>query len=366
MEQGKISPLQLAMMMYPAILATAYLLVPSITSKYAGRDMWLSPMISSVTGFLAVYLAYWFNKRYPGQSMIQFSERIVGKIGSKVVGAIYFFYLLQFTGVIIREYGEFVASTFLRETPMFVTMGLMVLACAVAVRGGVEVLARCALVFMPIVILFFFLVSLMTLPDAKPRNMLPVMEFGVQPALVGAVVPAGWFSEFFLTTFLFPFVTDPGKGMKWGMISVAAVMLMLTFANLTTLLLFGPITEGTTFPVMTAVRYISIADFIQHVESVITATWLLGMFVKNAVFNYALVLATAQWLKLSDYRPIVFPIGLLLLLMSFWSAPNLQGLAHFIITVPFYLISVHFVVPLILLLIAVLRRKRDGIDESAS
>ncbi|TKH09627.1 spore gernimation protein, partial [Peribacillus simplex] len=44
MEKGKISSLQMAFMMYPTIVATAVLGVPSITAKYAKTDLWLSPI----------------------------------------------------------------------------------------------------------------------------------------------------------------------------------------------------------------------------------------------------------------------------------------------------------------------------------
>ncbi len=50
-EKGKISAAQMAMMMYPTIIATAILLVPAITARHANQDMWLSPLWASLIGF---------------------------------------------------------------------------------------------------------------------------------------------------------------------------------------------------------------------------------------------------------------------------------------------------------------------------
>ncbi|MCW1941527.1 hypothetical protein OMD49_27905 [Bacillus anthracis] len=52
LEKGKISAFQMAFMILPTITATAVLIVPSISSKYAERDMWISPIFASLNGFL--------------------------------------------------------------------------------------------------------------------------------------------------------------------------------------------------------------------------------------------------------------------------------------------------------------------------
>lgn len=55
-EKGRISTLQMAIMIYPTIMAMAVLLVPAITGKFAKQDMWLSPVWASSIGFLSAYL----------------------------------------------------------------------------------------------------------------------------------------------------------------------------------------------------------------------------------------------------------------------------------------------------------------------
>ena len=83
MEKGKISSLQMAIMMFPTIAATAVLGVPSITAKYAKTDFWLSPILASLIGYVTVYIAYQLHKLYPKQTVIQFSEQIIGRFAEK-------------------------------------------------------------------------------------------------------------------------------------------------------------------------------------------------------------------------------------------------------------------------------------------
>ncbi|WP_309487243.1 GerAB/ArcD/ProY family transporter [Bacillus sp. ISL-4] len=144
MEKGRISSLQMAFMMYPTIMATAILGVPSITAKYAKNDLWLSPILASLIGYATVYIAYKLHKLYPKQTVIQFSEQIIGRIPGKILGFLFLFFYIPITGQILRSYGEFIVDSFLVKTPISVIMASMVLLCAFIVRGGIEVLGRAA------------------------------------------------------------------------------------------------------------------------------------------------------------------------------------------------------------------------------
>lgn len=357
-EKGRISSLQMAIMMLPTIIATGVLLVPAITGKFAKQDMWLSPVWASLAGFLIVYISYHLHNHYPKDTVIQYSVKIIGAVPGKVVGFLYLFFYLHINGMVLREYGEFVVGNFLIKTPMLVVIGSMAFVCALAVRGGIEVLARTAQIFVPVVIILLFFIAILLIPDLEPKKMFPIMEKGVLPSLMGAIVPSSWFTEFFLLSFLLPFLGQREKGLKWGIIAVFAVMLLMVITSLVSLLLFGGITATFTYPVFSAVRYISIADFLQHLESIVMAIWVAGTFVKVSVFYYVLVIGTAQWLCLSDYRSLVLPIGFLMVTVSFWVAPDLQTLALFLGTSsPFYLFLIQFFLPTLLLIVSVIRKK---------
>ncbi|MDM5154509.1 endospore germination permease [Bacillus sp. DX1.1] len=357
MEKGKISSFQMALMIVPTIIATAILIVPSITGKFAGRDMWISPILASLNGFFTAFLMYRLHKIYPNKTFIQYSEHIIGRIPGKVLGFVYLFFFLHTCGSICREYADFVIGSFLPKTPMIVVLGSIIFVCAFAVRGGVEVIGRVAQLLIPLFILPLFLLILL-LSDLKPVNMLPIMEHGIMPSVMGAAVPQGWFAEIFMISMLLPFLTDREKGMKWSVFSVIVAMLTLTYTNIMGILHFGNSVISYAYPLFSAFRYISIAGFFEHLESVVITFWILGVFVKISVFYYALVLGTAQWLQCSNYRPIVFPLGFLLMLFGIWVASAEQEMTRFLGEVfPFYGALMFTLIPLLLLLIAIIHKK---------
>jgi spore germination protein KB len=366
MEKGKISSLQMAVMMYPTIVATAILSVPSITGKYAKTDLWLSPILASLIGYVTVYIAYKLHQLYPKQTVIQFSEHIIGRFAGKIIGFLILFFYIQGTGQTTRAYAEFIVDSFLVNTPISVIMASMVFLCALVVRGGLEGLGRAAELFLPMFIFPILLLIILVSTDLEFKNIFPILEDGITPPTKGAIVPGAWFTEFFLITFLLPFLADRKKGMKYGMMTVFAVMMTLVVVNLVVLFVLGPATSSKVYPLMQIARYISIADFFEHVESVVMAIWIVGAFVKISVFYYAATLGTAQWLNLSDYRPIVWPLGILTVSFGFWSLPNTMELARYNIgAFPPFGLLIQTMIPLFLLVIAVIgKRNRKGEDSS--
>jgi spore germination protein KB len=293
-------------------------------------------------------------------TLIEYSEIILSFLPGKVFGFIFLFFYLHLNGTVLRIYGEFVVGSFFTKTPLIVIIGSMTLVCAFAVRGGVEVVARGAQFFSPIVVVLLLFIIILLIPDMEPKNILPIMDKGIMPSLRAAVSPQGWFSDYILIAFLLPFLSDRGNGLKWGMISVFAVILTLVAMNMVALFIFGTVTSSFTYPLMSAARYISIADFLQNLESIIMAIWVAGTFIKISVIYHALVLGTAQWLNLSDYRPLIFRSVFCWCLYSIWFAPNLQEISLWIGTaIVFYLATKQVVIKVLLLMMSKIRKKKS-------
>ncbi|WP_088010577.1 GerAB/ArcD/ProY family transporter [Gottfriedia acidiceleris] len=356
MENGKISSLQLAFMIYPTIIATAILMVPSFTAHYAKQDLWLSPIWSSSIGFFTVFITYQLSKRYPNQTVIQFSQQILGQYIGKIIGLLFLFFYIPTTGLITRSYGEFVVDSFLPHTPVIVITGSMILVCAFAIRGGIELVGRVAELFVPIFLITLILLLLLLIPDFNYKNIFPIMEDGLMPSIKGSIILQGWFTEFFLIIFLLPFLRDSKKGLKSGMLTVFAVMITLVIVNMSTYAVLGTSTDYKVYPLMNVARYISIANFFEHLEAIFMAVWILGTFVKISIFYYASVLASAQLFNISDYRPVVWPVGILIVEFCFWSLPSTVEISHYeIVAFPFYALLVQCIIPLFLLLISLFK-----------
>ncbi|WP_240374862.1 GerAB/ArcD/ProY family transporter [Bacillus piscicola] len=359
MENGRISASQMALMMYPVVTGTGIIFIPSLTANAAGNDMWLSPVWAASAGWIAIFTALHLHRLNPNQTIIQYSERLLGKFLGKVVSLVLLFFYLVMNGGGVRIYSDFVTGSFFEETPTYIIVSSMMLLSAFAVRGGVEVIGRTAEMLTPIYILFLLLVFLLILPDLRPENALPMLENGFTPSLKGAYTPQSWFAEFFVIAFLIPYVKKEKTAARWGVISLIAVTLTFTATNLAVLFLLGEdVTAKLNYPLLDAIQYISIAEFLQHLESIVMAIWVAGAFVKFTVIQYAIVLGTAQVFELTDYKALVFPLSFLTVLFSFWGIVGEADSTYHSSTVfPLTSLIMQTLLPLGLLLISYFQKK---------
>ncbi|MEC1525538.1 endospore germination permease [Neobacillus niacini] len=358
-EKGRISGLELALIMYATVSATAILYIPYITAQHAKRDLWLSPIWGSLSGFLIVVIIVILSRYFPGKTLIEYCELILGRTIGKIIAFLYLFFLLHDTSIAFREYGEFVESAFLHRTPMLFVTGSIAISCAIAVHGGIQTIGRCAVLFLPIVFVSYVLIYIFLIPDLNLKNMLPIMADGVLPSIKGSLAPHAWLSQYSLMSFLLPLVTKQQKVMKWGIVSVVASVLTMVLMNLGNLFLFGDILINLQFPVFEAARFVSVGSFFEHIESIIIAVWVLGGFIQLSAFFYMVVLGTSQWLKLPSYKPFVLPIGFLIILFSVWTIPSFEDMIRGMgTTVPYYFLTIQLIIPSLLLCVAVIRWKK--------
>lgn len=353
LDNGKISSFQMAFMLYPLIVATGILLVPSFTSRLAGQDMWMSPIIASSIGFFIIFILTRLQKRYPKESLVQYSVHILGFWPGKIVGFFFLFHFLHLTSVVVREYGEFLVGSFLPRTPLFAIMATMLLVCNYSIRGGIETIARISQFVIPITILLKLILAMFIIPELDAARMFPVLENGWLPVLKASILQQGWFSAVVLSTFILPSLKDPWKAKRWGLIAVIAGMTVLLMASFIVLFFLGDSAGDSLYPFLIAARYIHVSEFLENTEVIIMANWVMELFIQINVYFYGTALGFAQLFNLKDFRTLVTPLSFLILVFGLWSAPNLTVLSNFLATTyPFIGITIRFLVPLLLLIVA--------------
>ncbi|WP_052310063.1 GerAB/ArcD/ProY family transporter [Paenibacillus senegalensis] len=205
----------------------------------------------------------------------------------------------------------------------------------------------------------FFLLLLM--PELDIRNIHPIMSEGIAPVAKGSLQMMGWCSELFIMTFFLPYVSDPQKVRKYGFLSALGIAAFFTYVNLIALLLLGQDLGNKIYPLLIAFRYVNVGFFLENLEAIVLSMWVIGHFLQVGIFFYAGTLSFAHCFQLSDYRPFVFPIGLLCLAAGLWDLPNYSVFISMVQTaVPFHILSVYFIIPLLLLIIALIRKRKTS------
>jgi len=358
LEQGKISGRQALLLIASFILATAILFVPAITTAAAKENGWLAAILATAVGMVISLLIANLGLRFPDQNLFQYLGTITGKIPGKIIAFLYIWWFLHMNALVIREFGSFLVSVFMPETPISVFNFTILMVAGWTVKKGLEVICRTNEIFLPLILGAIVILFLLATPEMDFRWLLPVMENGIKPIILGAVTPISWFGEIATMLMIIPYLKQPQHIKKIHVLGVLLSGGVFILVILGSIAIYGPeLTPRYIFPTLNAARIISIANLLERLEAVIMAVWITGAFIKISFFYYVAALGTAQLLNLSSYRPVVYPLGIILGALSIVIHPSILELEHFLGKIwPVYAISVFEVgLPLLLLLIAMVR-----------
>lgn len=341
------------------VLPTAILMVPAIIVRFARQDAWLSVILATMAGLLIARLVVSLSLRFPGRTLFEYAEEVMGRVLGKAVGLLYIWWFLHTSALIMDSFASFLCIAFMPDTPhpVFFIVGIAV--AGYAVRNGLEVLSRYNQLFLPLVLGLLLIVFILLAKDMKVARLLPVYDAGLVPIVKGAAVPASWVGEIVIFSMIIPYLDKPKEAYRVASLSILATGAFLMISILVALLTLGPNLPGLwIFPIYNAVRVVSIANFLERLESIIVAVWMFGGFAKIGVFYYAAVLGSAQWLGLRDYRPLVAPVGVTLVGLALL-CQNVVDLLDFAGRAwpPYALTLFEAGIPLMLLIVALVRGK---------
>lgn len=141
---------------------------------------------------------------------------------------------------------------------------------------------------------------------------------------------------------------------------VAIASLILILISLLSIFVLGAdFTARNMYPSYALAKKISIGAFLERVEVLMAGIWFITIFIKLTVCMYATVVCLSQVLKLNSYRPLVTPVGMIVIVFSIVMYPSTPYFLNFAKkTWLFYSFTHGAVLPLILLAAARIRKSR--------
>lgn len=368
MEKNRISAFQLFSLMTLFQLGTALVVNLGLEAR---RDAWIAVFLGMGYGLLLFWMLVYLYKLFPDMLPTEYVRILFGKYIGTVIGVMYVVFFTYVTGRDLRDGGALVLSLTLKQTPLVIANTLMIMSVAYVLHKGVEVLARTALIFLAMVMLIgAFSTVLLVLSDViEPKRLLPILENGIQPILSTFVHQsyAFPFSEVICFAMLLPYLSKSKNGIRAGYLSILLAGVLLSYTSAMNISVLGVnMVERSPLPLMTTVSKTSISDFIQRNDIFIVMTLIIGDFFKVAVYYYAAVIGAAEIFKL-EYRKLVYPVGLLVLVISLLVASSLPEHLEEGAKVLYQVSPLFFVViPVILVIAGWIYKKRSASKSGSS
>lgn len=269
------------------------------------------------------------------------------------------FFLLIAT-MATRDFAELYLTYIMPETPIYIFTGVILLMAAYASVNGLEVIARIAEIFVPIILFVTVLGILFNIPNMNFLMLLPALEDGWRPVIVDAIVEVPYLGLVVSWLFLLPSLNIKTGAKKTLLLSIAIVGLAMFLVSIAIVMVIGPdIPVRSNYQFYTIFRLINIANSIQRIEPLFLVAWTCTGFLTATFFYYATVASIKQWLGLNTYRPLILPIGVIIFSLSILMFSSYIDLRKFFSLELFGMIAipVEFGIPLLLLGVVYVKEK---------
>jgi len=324
-----ISSKQAIYLLIFSIFPAAVLFIPGDPAFIVKQDAWITIILGTVLAALLLFLPLAdMGRHFPGQTIIQYSEKIAGKYLGKLFGLFIIYSYFQLHCWTLRSFAEFTV-VFVPETPILVLNLVISLLTAYAVKNGLEVIARCGEFVFPIGLFFLVLTGVLSFGGIDLSNILPVMESGILPVLIANLAPLDWLATGITFGVLAAFVNNKQEIKKIGLLSVGLSGMLLAVFTVISIAVFGSeVIIKMTFPFLNIAKYISLGAFFERVEVLFLMGWVTWIFMAVAVSSYVTALSLAQWFGLADYRMLVLPEIVLAIAYSIYEYESLMEMTY--------------------------------------
>lgn len=307
---------QLFAIMFIDIMGTGLIGLPSLMVRQAGQDGWISLLVAGVISLVTLNAILFFMKQYPDMTIVEISEKILGKYLGKIPGIILFIFFMFFAATAVRTLLDLVSTSLLPTTPIHILAIMLLFLFFYGIRNGMKVVGRFSelmiMFVLPIFVLFF-------VPPILHRNILYILPVG--GAGLGSIAKASLpglyaFTGFECLFLLYPYVRQNAAHkdiVKSANACLLLSILLKTVVVMGSILVFGA-PELKHF-VYALVEYFKVLTFpiVERVEFLLVYFWIFMFFGASLVLLYLATLTLEKTVKkIEGYKNTSFFLAIII------------------------------------------------------
>lgn len=315
----------------------------------AGRDGYLS----AIFAILFVVPLFWiYYKPFIIFKKLNYFEIIAllyGEKLSKVVNFIMCISVFFVACISMARFTIFLKSVALDKTPVFTIGIFMSIVCIYAVYAGFETIARFAEIMVYTVILFLIFSTIVAFGTIDYSNVTPILESGFIPVVIGAYsITTAPFMEGFALIMLLSQTRKRRDMSKMILISCVVSLCVMSIIMLRNLMILGfPAIDSLYYPSYIAISLVTLGDFFQRQEVVVSITFLIADMIKIAVLVMFVSKSINFTARTKEYKNYAVAVTFLVLSVSMIIFPTTNRLFEFFDVYKYFLTVSFLIIPLI-------------------
>lgn len=333
----------------------------------AYEDAWITVLFSTLLGLIITMFYFSINELAPDKNLFEIVEFCMNRPIAIGFSFLYLIYFLYIACRVMRDFGELTSSFILPITPIEVTVFTLVLVIGYIIYLGIEVLGRTTEIFTPYSFIFLSLliIFLFASGNLSVSKALPMLAKGINPIISGLFpyeLNRPW-GEMIVFTCIFPYLTNFKASKMVVGVTVTVSGLLLTLSTFIIIASLGSnVAVRSSFPLLSATRLISIANFIERIDALALFIITLGIIVKGSILLFA-ALKGLEYIFRLPYRYFIIPMTCIISMFSiFISLSYIDHIQEGLKAIPFLLhIPLQFFLPSFLMFMLLVKKFKKQI-----
>jgi len=284
----QINILQACMIFSLAVGLTSHVLDNTMLLNAAGRDAWIAVLFAGVFFLIWCALLLFIIKKSDQRPLLCWLKQQTGSVFAWIILIPLLLQIYLFGSITISYTVLWTVENYLPETPVFVLSLSLILISYWCARYGLNVIAICAGILLPIVIALGIFANVTNIQHKDYSMLKPILEHGMMPVYKGMMYAAGGFVELIMLLCIQHQLKS--KVRLWHLLILATFLIVITLGPTTAAIAeFGPVEAAKQMvSPYEQWRLVTIGSSIEHLDFFSIYQWLAGAFIRMSLMIFLL------------------------------------------------------------------------------
>lgn len=322
----KISNIQIKGLIVSTVIGVGILSLPNTLVLAMGNDGWIAIVLTGILFIPILTAITYLFKVNPNKDFFEIGDETLGTVIFTICKLIFLIYIIIFLSYVSRRLGELVKAFLLPTTPIEVIIFAFILVTSFMSSLEIDNIVRAGYFIYPLIIIFAFLIILISIPKSDFSNILPVFDSDLKALPKGIKEAFFSFTGFEMILFALPYVDEKEKTLKTSIYSIGIITMIYVLTFIMTLTHFSiKQVERQTYPLLQLVKQINLPGyFLENLDGLIMALWVIVVFATMAPPYFAAGKILSKTFKTKSHKYFIWALIPIIYLISLYPENPIQ------------------------------------------
>ncbi|MDI9476160.1 MAG: GerAB/ArcD/ProY family transporter [Natronincolaceae bacterium] len=359
-EEGKLGVQEAVWLITIAIISKVFFSGPTTMVAIVGNADWYVTILSAAIAMIGFVFIYLLLKRFPEKDITEIFNLSLGRFFGFIFSGILALYMLFVSSTRLAEFSEVFKVYILPLSPNWYIIGFFIVSVFVLSRLGLESMARFSKLAAYPMLTGLIVVLALSARNYNIKNIYPILGHGLSKTITTGIMRSSIYGEIIILAIF----AKAFQGIKYirreGIISIGLSALIISASLLAFTLTFPYyIAQELLGLVYQMAELIDYGPFFQRIEPITLFIWIISALISITIIFYSFVLIFCKMFKIQDKKPIIlggvtiiYAVSLIhkdITTIIFRNIDFMRNLGSI----------VFFILPLLTLIVAAIRKKGD-------